>query len=243
MVFQLGNLQEEVIVIRSIYSLSFMSLPLELRLMIYGLVYQDEKHVGIELVRKGCKAVNFCQKHHLAILGVNKEIRAEALQELFHVRTFHFPDEDTFAALLRRSPTHVTHIKAIKLYSFYNATKAMAGRMKLCTHLTNVCIKLLVGGNDSRDRMADRIANMLEKWLIPDGRGTTINLERLTALRLDFVQDDDASNYPWSVFKKLTSIKGGNNGISEKETARMNREQDQEEKRLKESVKKILTYD
>lgn len=216
------------------YSLGFMSLPLELRFVIYRLLYANVQDVRIANFRSKARALNFRRKHHLAILGVDKQIRKEALSELGHGRTFYFPDASMLSTFCLHYPTIVAHFRAIVLGSSNFVPQALAGRLGMCENLTQLCVNIKKSsGPIHRMEQAHNIGTMLAKWLVPDRRSEKINAERFKGLEIRFQPKHLGSNVRFKLNPVHASVK-------DKAPDQKSAQIAQEEEHFKKMIKKIL---
>ena len=184
-----GSLKgKEILLLKLIPPFPFTSLPAELRFKIYGLIF---KHVeGI-----GCRKRHSTQQaSHRAILSVNKQIRNEALVELYHGRTVSFDNTSSFYGFFARSPMLASYIEAMALVwsdsgSLKSKRDASPGILKRCTRLTSVYLRIPKYKSRSVQERSDTardVASVFKDWLIVDsGKAEEIDEQYFEGLKVD----------------------------------------------------------
>ena len=193
----------EVLVLKPVLPFPFQSLPLELRVAVYRLVFGEEKKIAIERAHRRFFSLNFQEKNHLAILSVNKQIYDEAIEELFRGRTFLFSCSFSLASFISRFRATTDRIKSIKL----NWSSVTNGHRRMrclasCPSLTSLCVKIEIPKSEEwddecRKEKGRELAMGLRSYLKRGGSKGSVNINRFKALKIEVAREGLGSRRYW----------------------------------------------
>lgn len=161
--------------------------------MVYHLVFGNVKTIGIDYDKSYVWATRvhspeFQGTNRLAILQVNKQIRAEALSVFYHRRTFTFQSATMFARFFRQSRISAERIEAVEI-DWRATSRSWPARMSTvllnCKNLVSVEVNL-----EDIDAGAISLARAFKFWFMPNLKphakkmGKVIDMDRLGAMNI-----------------------------------------------------------